>query len=88
MSFGRKTLDLKEVVRRCGGEEMLSKNLGITSPAIWQWYSNGGIPAWQARNVSVLSGFDIFALPVRWADLPANRSPRSPQSGHEDAIAA
>jgi hypothetical protein len=88
MSIGRKTLNIKEVVKRCGGEEMLSKDLGITPPAIWQWYTAGGIPAWQARNVSVLSGFDIFALPVRWAALPANRSPRSPQSGREDAIAA
>ena len=59
-------LNIREVITQLGGAHALSKQLGVTSAAIYEWGRDNSMPLRRAMEVAGLLGVDRDLLHDPW----------------------
>lgn len=59
-------LNIREVITQLGGAHALSKQLGVTSAAVYDWGRDNSLPLRRAIEVSAMLGIDRDLLHDPW----------------------
>ena len=62
-------LNVREVITYLGGAHALSKQLGVTSAAVYDWGRDNSMPLRRAMEVSAMLGIDRDLLHDPWRGL-------------------